>query len=216
MRQQNGQNGQRQRQRVAQFSRAAMGRGSQQGGSQQGGSQQGGSQQGGSQQGGSQQGGSQQGGSQPGGQGGSQQGGSQPGGQGGSQPGGSQPGGQGGSQPVMAGVQQGVAQSSATVGTGGGAGVGHDDNARGAAVQTQQTNAVVQVNGQQTGNGPSRSAVIRTAAADGFASAPYRQVYAPYWDHAREVLHQGEVPAGYRSYVRRYFQLIRPREESTP
>ena len=203
MRQQNGQNGQRQRQRVAQFSRAAMGRGSQQGGSQQGGSQAGGSQQGGSQAGGSQ-------------QGGSQAGGSQPGGQGGSQPGGSQPGGQGGSQPVMAGVQQGVAQSSATVGTGGGAGVGHDDNARGAAVQTQQTNAVVQVNGQQTGNGPSRSAVIRTAAADGFASAPYRQVYAPYWDHAREVLHQGEVPAGYRSYVRRYFQLIRPREESTP
>jgi hypothetical protein len=38
-------------------------------------------------------------------------------------------------------------------------------------------------------------------------------VYAPYWDHAREVLHQAEVPAGYRSYVRRYFQLIRPRDE---
>ena len=71
----------------------------------------------------------------------------------------------------------------------------------------------LQVQGQQTGNGPSRSQVIRTAAAGGFASRPYRQVYSPYWDRAREVLHQGEVPPGFRSYVRRYFQLIRPREE---
>jgi len=31
--------------------------------------------------------------------------------------------------------------------------------------------------------------------------------------HAREVVHAGEVPPGYRSYVRRYFQLIRPRDE---
>jgi hypothetical protein len=74
----------------------------------------------------------------------------------------------------------------------------------------------VAVSGQQTGNGPSRSQVIRTAAADGFANRPYRQVYSPYWDRAREVLHQGEVPPGYRSYVRRYFQLIRPREEGSP
>jgi len=96
---------------------------------------------------------------------------------------------------------------------GNGAGTGHEDNARGAAVDTARATQAVQVHGQQTGNGPSRSQVIRTAAADGFASAPYRQVYSPYWDRARESLHQGEVPAGYRSYVRRYFQLIRPRDE---
>ena len=90
------------------------------------------------------------------------------------------------------------------------------DNARGAAVDAARATQTVQVHGQQTGNGPSRSQVIRTAAGSGFASRPYREVYSPYWDRAREVLHQGEVPPGYRSYVRRYFQLIRPREEGSP
>jgi len=94
-----------------------------------------------------------------------------------------------------------------------GAGSEHVENPRGAPVDVNRATQTIQVAGQQTGQGPSRSQVIRTAAADGFASARYRAVYAPYWDHAREVLHQGEVPPGYRSYVRRYFQLIRPREE---
>ena len=94
-----------------------------------------------------------------------------------------------------------------------GAGVGHEDNARGTAIDPLRATQALQIHGQQRGSGPSRSQVIRTAAADGFASAPYRQVYSPYWDQARESLHQGEVPAGFRSYVRRYFQLIRPRDE---
>ncbi len=135
---------------------------------------------------------------------------SQSGQAGGGQPGSETPGGA-----TLANVQQGASQG--TQGAqgipAGGAGTGHDESARGSAAQTTQANQVVQVHGQQSGNGPSRSQVIRTAASDGFASAPYRQVYTPYWDHAREVLHQGEVPAGYRSYVRRYFQLIRPRDE---
>jgi hypothetical protein len=120
--------------------------------------------------------------------------------------------------PTMAVVQQGVAagREHGEPSPGTGAGAQHDENSRGAAVQTAQANQMVQVHGQQTGNGPSRSQVIRTAAADGFANRPYRQVYSPYWDRAREVLHQGEVPPGYRSYVRRYFQLIRPREEGSP
>ncbi len=107
-----------------------------------------------------------------------------------------------GGQPGQQGTQPGV-----------GAGVQHDENLRGAAIDPLGHTQTVQVQGQRTGDGPSRSQVIRTAAAGGFASQPYRQVYSPYWDRAREVLHQGEVPAGFRSYVRRYFQLIRPREE---
>ncbi|MBP6834145.1 MAG: hypothetical protein KA978_25385 [Deltaproteobacteria bacterium] len=95
---------------------------------------------------------------------------------------------------------------------GSGAGVQHDENIRGAAIDPLGRTQAVQVQGQQSGNGPSRSQVIRTAAGSGFASRPYREVYSPYWDRAREVLHQGEVPPGFRSYVRRYFQLIRPRE----
>ena len=107
-----------------------------------------------------------------------------------------------GGQPGQPGTQPGP-----------GAGVQHDENLRGAAMDPLGHTQAVQVQGQRSGDGPSRSQVIRTAAGTGFASQPYRQVYSPYWDRAREVLHQGEVPAGFRSYVRRYFQLIRPREE---
>ncbi len=192
MRQQRGQGGQRQRMRLQQFSRNAGGQRGQQGQGQPGQGQQGQGQPG-------------QG--QPGGQGnGPPQGlvlgaGGSGGvalpmpGTGSGQPGGNQPGGEGHDP------------------GGQGAGARHDENLRGTAIDPLSHTQAVQVQGQQTGNGPSRSQVIRTAAGSGFASRPYQQVYSPYWDRAREVLHQGEVPPGFRSYVRRYFQLIRPREE---
>ncbi len=40
----------------------------------------------------------------------------------------------------------------------------------------------------------------------------YQDVYTDYRGHAEEVLETDEIPSGYRFYVRRYFQLIRPRE----
>lgn len=61
------------------------------------------------------------------------------------------------------------------------------------------------------GNGPSRSEVIQGAAGRGFAGQPYEQVFTDYEGHAEEVLERDEIPSGYRFYVRRYFQLIRPR-----
>ncbi len=61
--------------------------------------------------------------------------------------------------------------------------------------------------------GPARSEVILDAADRGFATAPYRKVYSEYRSHAEEALDKEDIPAGYRFYVRRYFQLIRPREE---
>jgi len=204
MRQQRGQGGQQQRMRLQQFSRNAGGQRGQQGQGQQG---QGPSGQPGQQGQGQGPGQGQPGPGQPGGQGnGPPQGlmigaGGSGGvalpvpGAGGNQPGGNEPGGEG-SDPG-----------------GTGAGARHDENLRGAAIDPLSRTQAVQVQGQRTGNGPSRSQVIRTAAGTGFASRPYQQVYSPYWDRAREVLHQGEVPPGFRSYVRRYFQLIRPREE---
>ncbi len=216
MRQQNGQNGQQQRSRLSRFFRSAGGRQSGQQGQQRQGQQGQGQQQGNGQPGRQGQQGQQGGGAQ-----GAQGMGMEQGSNG-------QPGGQtmvlrqgtGGTTPIPMGGsngQPGAGQQGQQPGQqgplGGGAGTGHEENARGAAVDTVRATQTMQVHGQQTGNGPSRSQVIRTAAADGFASAPYRQVYSPYWDRAREALHQGEVPAGYRSYVRRYFQLIRPRDE---
>ncbi len=216
MRQQRGQGGQQQRMRLQQFSRNAGGQRGQQGRGQQGQGQAG--------QGQPQPGQGQSG--QPGQQG-------QGVGEGQGQPGAGQPGQQGNGPPqglaLGAGGSGGVALPVPSAGGnqpggsqpggegrdpgGQGAGAQHDENLRGAAIDPLSRTQAVQVQGQQTGNGPSRSQVIRTAAGSGFASRPYQQVYSPYWDRAREVLHQGEVPPGFRSYVRRYFQLIRPREE---
>jgi hypothetical protein len=70
-----------------------------------------------------------------------------------------------------------------------------------------------QVAGQDTGQGGSRSEVILGAADRGFKGRGYKKVYTEYHDVAEEALNKDEIPGGYRFYVRRYFQLIRPREE---
>ncbi len=57
--------------------------------------------------------------------------------------------------------------------------------------------------------------MIRTAAQRGFAAREYRDVYADYAGHAEEVIERDRVPPGYRFYVQRYFQLIRPRGGSS-
>lgn len=107
--------------------------------------------------------------------------------------------------------QQGTDRQGSTPG-GVQAGTEHDERIRGAATSLQARLRTVQVTGQRRGDGPTRAQVIRTAAQEGFTSQDYRRVHAEYWEHAREVVHAGDVPPGYRSYVRRYFQLIRPRE----
>ena len=146
---------------------------------------------------------------------------------GGVQPGGMQPGGRQGQlrlmrgsggaggmpMPSPGGAGQGAqGQGGNQPGNGVQAGTEHDEHIRGASTTIQANMRTVQVGGQQRGNGPSRSQIIRTAAADGFTSQSYRDVHAEYWNHAQEVVHGGDVPPGYRSYVRRYFQLIRPRD----
>ena len=92
------------------------------------------------------------------------------------------------------------------------AGVGHDSNVAGdpsaAKGQLQDVTAVA----ADTGEGEASSEVIQSAAERGFVGQGYRQVYQDYHNVAEEVIDQDEIPAGYRFYVRRYFQLIRPRE----
>ncbi len=94
-------------------------------------------------------------------------------------------------------------------------GTGHDPNVQGKTatnpkVGTQDT----QVQGADTGQGGSRSEVILGAAERGFASKGYTRVYREYHTVAEEALNTDEIPGGYRFYVRRYFQLIRPRDPS--
>lgn len=59
--------------------------------------------------------------------------------------------------------------------------------------------------------GPSRSQVIMGASSKGFASRSYRKVYGAYRNITEEVLSQKKVPYDYRRFVKRYFQIIKPR-----
>ena len=62
-----------------------------------------------------------------------------------------------------------------------------------------------------TGQGSSTSEVVFGAAQRGFTGSRYQKIYTQYHTVAEDVLEQESIPAGYEFYVRRYFQLIRPR-----
>lgn len=65
----------------------------------------------------------------------------------------------------------------------------------------------------EAGKGPSRSEIIRAASEEGFATTEYKDVYVDYESVVEEVMEKENVPAGYRYYIKRYFQLIKPQEE---
>lgn len=73
---------------------------------------------------------------------------------------------------------------------------------------TQDLTAVA----KDTGEGTASSEVIQGAAERGFVGRGYRQVYTDYRSVAEEVIERDEIPPGYRFYVQRYFELIRPRQ----
>lgn len=70
----------------------------------------------------------------------------------------------------------------------------------------------VEQSGMDTGQGSSPSQTIRSAAERGFRGAEYEEWFGKYKTVAEEDMKQEDIPDGYRFYVQRYFQLIRPRE----
>jgi len=111
--------------------------------------------------------------------------------------------------PRPGGGQEGAGGEPGGSGAGNGPGGGESSDPTG----LDSRRRTVRVAGQAS-EGPSRSQVIRGAAAEGFADRSYRAVYEDYRDHAETVVDSDEIPDGYRFYVRRYFQLIRPRDEA--
>lgn len=93
-----------------------------------------------------------------------------------------------------------------------GAGTGHDPSSLADPTGRGGDHRTVAVHGEDRGRGPSRSEVIRGGAARGFASRDYERVYAEYEAHAERAIEEDQIPPGYRFYVRRYFDLIRPRD----
>jgi hypothetical protein len=88
----------------------------------------------------------------------------------------------------------------------------HDPNVAGKATSSKMGTVDVQAQGLDTGKGASRSEVILGAAEKGFKGSAYKRVYSEYRTSAEEQLHQDKVPPGANEHIRRYFDLIRPRE----
>jgi hypothetical protein len=113
----------------------------------------------------------------------------------------------------MAAAAAGAGESGSTAQSGGD-GVGKDpggdpmgSRAPGAGTRGQAHEARV-----RSGAGPSRAEVIEAGAHKGFAETEYQRVFQDYSAVVEETLDTTAVPAARRYLVRRYFQLIRPRE----
>lgn len=93
-----------------------------------------------------------------------------------------------------------------------GIGTQHDPNLTGKRTDLKAGTTDVQEQGVDTKQGPSNSEVILTAAERGFKGRGYKKVFTDYHTQAEREINKDTVPDGYRFYVHRYFQLIRPRE----
>lgn len=93
-----------------------------------------------------------------------------------------------------------------------GYGTGHDGDIKGDRTDLKGQTSATRAEAADTGQGPSNSEVILSAAERGFKGGPYKKVYKDYRTYAESQINKDEIPDGYRFYVRRYFQLIRPRE----
>jgi hypothetical protein len=64
----------------------------------------------------------------------------------------------------------------------------------------------------QQGKGQTRAEVIETASQEGFATESYRRVYRDYESFAQSAMDSDELPEGQRRRVKRYYQMIQPRD----
>lgn len=104
-------------------------------------------------------------------------------------------------------VQKGGAREGSGPGQGRG-GEAMGEATEGGAAKMQDVQAV----GLDTGEGASRSEIIEGASGKGFRGGGYKRVYKEYRTVTEEQIRGDEIPQGAASHVRRYFDLIRPRE----
>ncbi|WP_437275659.1 hypothetical protein WME90_31000 [Sorangium sp. So ce375] len=120
------------------------------------------------------------------------------------------PGGQGQGQ-----EGQGSGQGNSNGGNqpgGDGVGSGRGGEIAGKRTDPKMGTQDVQAQGLDTQQGPSNSEVILSAAERGFKGTGYKKVFTDYHTVAEQQINKDQIPDGYRFYVNRYFQLIRPRE----
>jgi hypothetical protein len=90
-----------------------------------------------------------------------------------------------------------------------GVGDGHDPSALGDPTDLAAKTRDEELTGRQ-GAGPSRRETILTSARKGFATTAYQKVFAEYRKIVEDVMSREKVPVGYKYYVKRYFQRIKP------
>jgi hypothetical protein len=91
-------------------------------------------------------------------------------------------------------------------------GTGEGPEVAGAHTAPQGETHDVTAVAKDTGQGTASSEVIEGAAERGFVGRDYQQIYTDYHAVAEDVIERDEVPPGYRFYIQRYFELIRPRQ----
>jgi hypothetical protein len=120
-----------------------------------------------------------------------------------------------GSGPSVQGDSQGQPKEGDSNGQPGGDGIGKDPGGNPEGKQATNPNMStedVQAEGLESGKGPTNAEVILAAADRGFRGGAYGRVYRDYKTVAEDQIEKEDIPDGFRFYVRRYFQLIRPRE----
>ena len=122
--------------------------------------------------------------------------------------------GAGGADLLMPGQGGGGAPSGGAGGSGDqpgdGVGEGHDANVLAGKTSNDVETISHQVTGRE-GEGSAKSRVVFSAAKKGFTSQAWGAVHQDYSEVVEDALDAQSVPAGKRRYVRRYFDLIRPR-----
>jgi hypothetical protein len=93
-----------------------------------------------------------------------------------------------------------------------GYGNSHDDALQGDRTHLDAKSHDVSAAGIDSGEGTANAEVIYGAAERGFVGKGYKDIFTEYQTVAEQTLEKDDIPPGYRFYVRRYFQLIRPRE----
>jgi hypothetical protein len=91
-------------------------------------------------------------------------------------------------------------------------GEGHIENTLFDPTELDSQREATRLRSDPSGEGLTTSEIIAGAASAGFATTAYREVFQDYDEVAEEVIGQDTIPGGYRYYVRRYFDLISPRQ----
>ncbi len=114
----------------------------------------------------------------------------------------------GGGDQAGAGAADQATPDPSMLGQGAGEGSGEalgDANSRNLATRDRRVES-------HEGRGATRAEIIADASQEGFATLPYREVYTDYRAFAQSAMDNEALPPARRRQIRRYFQMIQPRD----